>query len=256
VNFSAYRAPVEALNKKLWAGSTGFSIWKYNASWPSLTWQITDWYQQFNSGFYSFRRALEPLHVQMNLDDRTVSIVNRSSTPATGMKLESALYSLDLQPLMVTNGIYSVGPNESLMTSIVIPEFAGVSLLRLRLLNSLGTQVSDNFYWMEKKDDYARLYDLPAPELETKASLANNQVHLTIVNIGKTPALLLRAKLIDQGANEEVLPTWWNDNFVHLLPGEKVELSAETQRDLMPAHPAIEISGYNLKSPRLVSISR
>jgi len=254
VDFSAYRAPIEALNKHLWTGSTGFSIWKYNAAWPSLTWQISDWYQQFNAGFYSFRRALEPLHVQMNLDDRSVSIVNRNSEPAADLKLKLEIYSLDMRPLWTTNGNYRLGPNSSQITPIIVPEFDGISFLRLRLLDAAGKPVSDNFYWMEKNDDYSGLYDLPAPKLESKASLEHGKVHLKMVNAGKSPALLVRAKLIDQQSKEEVLPTWWSDNYVHLLPGESIDLSAETQPDLMPENAAVEISGYNLRTPIVVTI--
>jgi len=255
VDFSAYRAPIEALNKHFWTGSTGFSIWKYNASWPSLTWQISDWYQQFNAGFYSFRRALEPMHVQMNLDDRSISIVNRGFAPAFNLKLEIEVYRLDMKLILKTNRIYNIGPNQSLHTSNTIPEYEGISLLRLRLRDAKGAKVSDNFYWMEKNDNYSQLYELPAPDLETKASLVNGKVHLKLKNVGQTPALLMRVKLVDKESNEETLPTWWSDNYVHLLPGEEVDLWASTQPDLMPADPAVEISGYNLKTPRQVTIS-
>ena len=53
-------------------------LWKLNAAFPSVIWQIFDWYLEPSAGYYFMQRAGEPVHVQLNYDDSAVVVVNRS----------------------------------------------------------------------------------------------------------------------------------------------------------------------------------
>ena len=45
-----------------------------------------------------------------------------------------------------------------------------------------------------------------------------------------------------------ILPVFWNDNYISLLPGEKRELTAKIRKDKLNGQkPVLKLSGINLK---------
>jgi exo-1,4-beta-D-glucosaminidase len=71
-------------------------------------------------------------------------------------------------------------------------------------------------------------------------------IHVTLTNRGTAPALLVRAQWADCDSRTEILPTFWSDNYVSLLPGETVALDATIPADALPACSALLLSGYNV----------
>ena len=51
-NSQCYRAIFEAANKAR-PRNAGTHLWKVNAAWPSMMWQVFDWYLRPNAGYYS-----------------------------------------------------------------------------------------------------------------------------------------------------------------------------------------------------------
>ena len=249
LNYETYRAAMEALNQHLWEKSTGFAIWKYNSSWPSVLWQITDWYQQLHAGTYALRRALEPLHVQLNLNDQTVSVVNRTETAFIGLVLQAQLFDVEMKPLWRQEQPVDAPASRATATVWKVPTQLGLVFLKLRVLQA-GKTISDNFYWLEPQDNFTGLARLPAAtvSLEVGAARPNGSVPVVVTNRGTGPALLVRLRLIDAPSGVETLPSYWTDNYLNLLPGEKVEVSATSRTGSFPPHPGIEVSGFNVRS--------
>jgi beta-galactosidase/beta-glucuronidase len=245
LNYETYRAAMEALNQHLWQRSTGFAVWKYNSSWPSVLWQLTDWYQRLHAGSYSFRRALEPVHVQLNLDDRSVTVANRTAEARPGLVLEAELFDLTLQSLWKQSAPVQAQAVGATATGVTVPPHAGLTFLKLKLRSADGALVSDNFYWLEPTDNFQALAALPAAQVSLRATAAPGGAKVTLTNAGKVPALLVRVRLIDAPSGVEQLPTHWSDNYLNLLPGERVELTATSTGSPMPV-PAIEVSGFNV----------
>ena len=52
-----HRAMFEAANHRLWSITSGFSEWKLNACWPSVEWQLYDWYLTPLVSYYYVRKA-------------------------------------------------------------------------------------------------------------------------------------------------------------------------------------------------------
>ena len=68
LNAGGYRGIFEAAGHKL-NETGGVMLWKLNAAFPSVVWQVYDWYLEPNSGYYFMKRACEAVHIQLNLDD-------------------------------------------------------------------------------------------------------------------------------------------------------------------------------------------
>jgi exo-1,4-beta-D-glucosaminidase len=63
-------------------------------------------------------------------------------------------------------------------------------------------------------------------------------------------AFFTRLRLL--AAEQEVLPVFWSDNFVSLLPGEKLALEAQVPRaELAGGELSLELSGYNSDRSRI-----
>jgi exo-1,4-beta-D-glucosaminidase len=246
LNFETYRSAVEALNQHLWEKSTGFAIWKFNSSWPSVLWQVTDWYQRLNAGTYSLRHALEPVHIQMNLDDNTVSVINRTDRDLSGVVVSSELFDVGMHSLWKRQETIDARMERASTTSWSVPVRQGLTFLRLRLLGENGS-LSENFYWLEPNDHFAGLSSLGQARVSVKVHRARKgaPVRITVSNNGPTPAILLHLKLVDAGSGIESLPSYWTDNYLNLLPGERREVSVSPEPDGMPSHPAVEVSGLN-----------
>jgi hypothetical protein len=76
VNAGSYRAMYEAANHRMWDITQGVMLWKLNSTWPSVLWQLYDWFLNPNAAYYYTKKALEPLHIQLNENNYTVSIIN------------------------------------------------------------------------------------------------------------------------------------------------------------------------------------
>jgi len=74
INYEFYRASIESINRQLWSNASGILLWKSNSSWPSITWQVYDWYLQANAGYYGAKKAANDVHIQVNPDNHTIAI--------------------------------------------------------------------------------------------------------------------------------------------------------------------------------------
>ncbi len=247
VTCDAYRSAVEALNRQLWTGSTGFALWKFNGAWPSLTWQITDWYMQANSGFYAVRRACEPVHIQYNRDTRRLALINRRPDLVAGVRIRAELQDMAGGRLWSHEERLDLPGSAALETAVAVPAAPGIRVLRLLALDAAGATLSSNFYWLSETDDFTALGTLAPATLTVSAERIPGRpaVRVTVRNPGAVPALLVRLQLQERTSGLEVLPTAWSDNYVGLLGGETLELEAATAPEDFPADPIVHAAGFN-----------
>lgn len=256
VNYDAYRSPIEALNKGRWSTSTGFALWKFNASWPSLTWQLFDWYLQPHAGYYSLKQACSPSYAQYNRDDGTLAVVNQTLADRNGWRLEASLYDATLALVWDVSETVGVAANSvNVLRSTKVPLSDGVHYLVLKLYDSQGGLQSRNFYWLSANDDFTELENLSQGTLLASVHVDNESdslmVEVDMEAEGAVPAILVRAKVVDKRSGEELLPTWWSDNYVSLLPEENARLSVSIPFGLDLTQFEVELKGFNLEPLRL-----
>jgi exo-1,4-beta-D-glucosaminidase len=129
--------------------------------------------------------------------------------------------------------------------------------------------VSSNLYWLSTQPDtldwkkstwyytptssyadFTALNRLPKVQLRTTSQTERQgeQLHTRVVleNTGKTVAFFIRLQLM-KGAGEELLPVYWEDNYLSLLPGEKREVVATVDaHDAGTAEPRVVVTGWNV----------
>jgi hypothetical protein len=121
--------------------------------------------------------------------------------------------------------------------------------VKLEVSDATGAPVSDNFYWWSADEASLReMNSLPQAQLSTSATVskANGErtVTVRIKNTGPTAALMIKLTLENAATGQRILPAYYSDNYVSLLPGEERSVSvAFTAGD---AAPAIGLRGWNL----------
>ncbi len=157
---------------------------------------------------------------------------------------------------------------------LALPEIDGLSptyFLVLRLQDSLGKVVGSNLYWLSSKPetldweksnwyttptssyaDYTALSQLPKVKLKvadrTERKGEEAITHVTMENPSKNLAFFVRLKVDKGKGGDEILPVFWQDNYISLLPGEKREVTATYRaQELGASQPAVEVSGWNVE---------
>jgi len=76
-----------------------------------------------------------------------------------------------------------------------------------------------------------------------------------IANRGNGVAFLVHTRLVD-AREQDITPVFWNDNYVTLLPGESIVLSARSDRTKANREGlAIAVDGWNLASITKVQVA-
>ncbi len=239
--------------------SSGIIYWMYNSAWPSLYWQLYDYYYAPNGAFYGAKKACEPLHIQYSYGDSSIYIVNSLYQNFDGLRATSYLYDFNMKEIFSNEVTVNVSSDESKkVMDISWPvDSVNIYFLKLNLEDASGKPVSSNFYWLSAKGDnradFTGLKNLPEVELNISVSLLEKtgekyNLELTVENPSSSLAFFVNPKILKSSSKDIVLPVFWEDNYFSLLPGEKRTLSVEFDAaDLGSDKPTLKVEGWNIK---------
>jgi hypothetical protein len=255
MNYVSYRAIFEGFQAHLWVRNSGRLLWMTHPSWPSNTWQIYSSDYDTAAAYYAVKKACEPVHAQLNLPDLTLGVANISRVAQPALKLRTRIVSLDnrllaerVDPLDVAaNSVATLAPLD--LKSLLARE--SLLLVKLTLTDSRGAILSDNLYWQGRDAaSQRRLMDLRPQSISVSAHARKagdgTRVDVVMSNQGRSPALAVKITLLDEhGAR--VLPVYYDDNYVALLPGESRRIEV-----LCPAGSArcarVALRGWNAET--------
>jgi exo-1,4-beta-D-glucosaminidase len=258
LQYEATRAMFEAFSGNKYR-SSGIIYWMYNSAWPSMYWQLYDYFFAPNGAFYGTRKATEPLHIQYFYNDKSVGVVNSHYKDFNGLKASLKVYNFSLEEVYSRELPLDIKSDESKKLSFAgMPENPGdVYFLKLRLTDASGKEISSNFYWLSSKGDenadFLALNTLQQVNLNYSISTLrkeNGKCYLTleVENPSNSLAFAVNPKIILQGSKDLVLPVFWDDNYFSLLPKEKKSVNVEFKaEDLGGGIPLLAIDGWNIK---------
>ncbi|HLK05515.1 MAG TPA: glycoside hydrolase family 2 protein [Candidatus Acidoferrum sp.] len=280
MSYEGQRAMFEAYGRNKYK-STGVIQWMLNNAWPGLIWHLYSYDLRPAAGYFGSKKALEPLHVQFALDDRMVAVVNSTQMPHDGLKVVAKVYDFSMNEKFSREAGLDVA-TDGVVRPFAIPEPAGISptyFLALQLFSSTGQLVSRNFYWLstqpdvlnfEKTEwyytpqtafsDFTALQTLPPATVKaTVKPLPGNErdaeYHVTLKNAGTGLAFLVHLRLVKGAEKTDILPIFWEDNYISLLPGESREVRVHVRKaDLGAARPELLLDGFNL-APETIHIA-
>jgi exo-1,4-beta-D-glucosaminidase len=249
--------------------TTGIIQWMLNSAWPSLYWQLFDYYLLPTAAYYATRKANEPLQLIYNYGNHTVYAVNGTLKRQEDAKARIKLLDIQGREILSEEQIITLKENSS--TGIIkLPVFYGDVFLKLSLLDGQNHQVADNFYWLSGKPDvynwektswyytpikssadFRPLNYLPQAEVDLKLQHENQEdqdlIEARITNKSGGVAFFVNLTLKD-ARNRTIYPVFWEDNYVSLLPGETRNLRCTIPGNKpIGSNFSITVSGWNVK---------
>lgn len=250
VNFENYKALFEgyAANRR-----NGVLLWMSQPAWPSTVWQTFDYYLEPTAAYFGAKHACEPIHVLWDPSSEAVKVSNNSGSDLRGLTVEAKVIDLHgKERWSNSKAIDSLADTVTECFTIAFPN--GISQTHfVRLLLRQGARVvSDNFYWRGTSyESYGALAGLPKVALSGMAHRIvdgkTNTVTATVANPSSSVALMIRLVLTRGASGARVLPTFYQENYFSLLPGESKEIPLEFENDALGfEEPRLRVMGFNV----------
>lgn len=261
MNYEATRSMFEAfrLNR---GKATGVVQWMLDSAWPSVFWQLYDWYMVPVPAYYGVKNANKPLQLIYDYADNCVYAVNgtRAAESLTavvegwspaGAKLFERKVAVDV-------------PADASAKAVEVDNSAPNTLLWLGLYRN-GEPIAGNFYvlssrgdvyawdetdWVgtpiESYADFTGLQDMPPAALRYNVKKEGNGLRVDVENTSGVPALFVEL-LAKDPAGAIVVPSFWNDNYVSIPPGGRrtIECGFDTP-DIEARAAALQVKGWNV----------
>jgi hypothetical protein len=257
LNAIGYQGIFEAAGHKL-NDIGGVMLWKLNAAFPSVVWQVYDWFLQPNAGYYFMQNACEPVHIQLNINDLKVQVINRTHQPVQGLIAHADIYTIDSRSVFHQEkklSLLATDVKEAVSLSEVLATTKGVNFVVLNLKDGAGKVISHNVYWLSNDGNYKSLNDMPKTTLEVTASKEENSKSekswtIKIANTSNRVAFFIRPQLMAE--DNEVLPSFWSGNYFTLAPAESTTLTVSCPLHILGDNiPMIKVSGWNVEGRKL-----
>jgi hypothetical protein len=261
LNYINHRAIFEGMNAHLWAPNSARILWMTQPAWPSTMWQILSSDYDTQASYYGVKKACEKVHVQLDISNYTVAVVNNSTSPLPGLTVRAMVYSLDNKLLLNHEERSDASANAftDAFKLDLAPLIADqVALIRLELRDASGKLISDNFYWLASENSlYRQLTRLPVAKVTASATSVRNadtvtvRVHLT--NAGNAAALHTKLTMIHTDGSR-ILPAYFTDNYVSLLPNETRDVEIEIPNSAARGDLQVAMRGWNM-TPTTVPVT-
>jgi hypothetical protein len=257
LDYAGHRAIFEGFAAHLWQPNSGRMIWMTQPAWPSMEWNFLSSDYDTQSSFYGTQKACEPVHAQIDLTDGAVDLINLGE--ARSFKVRVLVASLDGTTISEQTSQVEAAANAR--TAVGKPDLNKLAdghtvLVRLSVSDANGAPVSDNFYWWAKDEATLReLNSLQRTELTVSAAVATaddeRKVTVKMRNDGSAPALMVKLTLKDAVTGQRILPSYYSENYVSLLPGEERTIGIAFPAGA--SKPAIGLRGWNLDSETIAA---
>jgi exo-1,4-beta-D-glucosaminidase len=270
--YEGNRAMLEAYGLNKYSAS-GVIQWMGTDGWPSFVYDgLFDYYLRPSGGYYGTKLALEPLHVMYSYASHGIAVLNSTLRTYSNLTVSAQVFNLDATEKYSNKAtLRSVGP-DSATRVFTLPSPAGLTrtyFLRLTMKDGAGRAISLNTYWLSTKPDtldwqkanwwhtpqatYADLTGvnrLPPVKVTATATVVDrgqwrHQV-VTVTNNGSAIAFFVRLRILKGPGGAEVLPAFWQDNYLTLLPGERREVKVSYAiADLDGTRPVVAVDVWN-----------
>jgi len=247
--------------------ATGLIQWMLNSAWPSLFWQLYDYYQVPVPAYYGVKTANTPQQLIYNYKDNGIYVVNEPLSDMESLKAVIRVFSIDSKPVHEKEIEFSIAGNSS-RKIYDIGNTLKNSFVSLQLYNREGDRIADNFYNLSSKQneydwdktdwvgtpmsgfaDFRDLDTMPKVGLHGSTAFRKTKdrtfIEVELENPSPSVVLFIALKLKDE-TGEIVYPAYWDHNYVNLLPGEKRVLCCEIEDAGFETENAfVSVSGYN-----------
>ena len=217
--------------------STGIVQWMLNSAWPSIYWQLYDYYGAPVAAYYGTKKACEPVQLIYNYKDSHVYLVNEGLMEGN---VVATVKVYDDASALLCEETKTVGTSYRNTVDVFnLAKFDGKPhFVALEIADAEGNFVADNLYCIAAQRNVYNFkestwYDSPITSYsdlrfafaQPKAAVTMNVTYadgvytVELKNDSEYVSYMNILKVKDAEGNL-VLPAFWSDNFFPLLPGQ------------------------------------
>jgi hypothetical protein len=223
-----------------------------------MVWQTYDYYFDPTAAYFGCKKASEPIHIQWNpvydyKKQDFIEVVNYHALDRSGLTAKAQLINQDGSVQWEKDTVIDIKEDATVKAfNLEFPETLSDTYFIKLSLTENGRLISDNFYVRGKEDgNYHSLLQMPKVSLDANTSLSKSGeewlLTTSLKNNTATPALMVRLKVNGDKSAERILPVFFSDNYIALMPGEEKTVTMRLQnRDTRGETPTVELSGFNL----------
>ena len=261
IDYEGTRAMIEAHRVNV-PRSTGVIQWMLNSAWPSLYWQMYDWYMVPVSAYWSVKKGCSPQQLIYNYADNYIYAVNDEKQDMK-LRAHAMVYGLDGTILCDASADADMPMGSSTRLFEVLGMEDDVNFVFLTLEDKKGKVVSSNEYVIAKNmdehdwskyrwwrtqvktyGDFSALNSLSHADVEVHMKKDGDTIKVTLTNNAPVVAFFIRMTIKD-AEGEIAVPSFWSDNLVTLAPGQQLTYTCKTPQT---ESKTLEISGWNIDS--------
>ena len=253
-NYESAKAIFECLRSHQ---GSGLLLWMSQAAWPSFICQLYDHFFEYTASFFAAKKACRPVHIFWDALTNQINIANNSLHSLKNLTVKAVVYDANGQALREKSMTTDVGAGLTKPCfGLEYPSSARVNFLKL-YLEAEGKPIGDNFYWLENKSGNCRdLNNLPDAEInmavEAKIQDGFYTAEITLRNTSSSVSLLNKIKLKEKNSGESILPVFFDDSYVSLLPGENKTIHLRVDEKLLRnTEIEMHLEGWNTKPGKL-----
>ncbi|MDN3596906.1 glycoside hydrolase family 2 protein [Zunongwangia endophytica] len=279
MNYELMRPMFEAfqVNKE---NSTGIIQWMLNAAWPKMYWQLYDYYLMPTAAFYATQKACSSLHLIYNYGDHHIYAINDQYQSFKSLKARIRIYDITSKIFIDQIIEFDIEADASipLYKLCNLENISTTYFVDLRIIEANNKELDVNFYWLSTKEeeldyeanlgefafhtpskvysDFNMLNSIEKVDIVVDYQLKElkNQQELTVTinNSSNLIAFFINLKLQDKVSEAPILPVYWEDNFISLLPQEQRVLKVRFKHD---SDVALKVESWNSKTIKYGEIS-
>ena len=227
--------------------ATGVVQWMLNSAWPSIYWQLYDYYGAPVAAYYGTKKACEPVQLIYNYKDSHVYLVNEGLMAGD---VVATVKVYDDASVLLFEETKTVGTSYRNTVDVFdLAKFDGKPcFVALEIADAEGNFVADNFYCIAAQRNVydwkkSTWYDSPISEysdlrfafaqpeagVTMETSYADGVYTVVLKNDSEYVSYMNILKAKDAEGNL-VLPAYWSDNFFPLLPGQTKTVTCKVDK--------------------------
>jgi hypothetical protein len=248
LNYESAKAMFECLQSNQ---GSGILLWMSQAAWPSMICQLYDHYFEYTSAFFAVKKACKPVHILWDIMKNDIRIANNTNSELKNATAKATVYDANGSKLWEKSASADV-VSTSTRSFFELENKPGDKVYFLKLLLIVnGKIIDDNFYWLENKSgNCLDLNDLPITRVSLSSTgTGRNGIYtgkIRIKNNSSGLSLLNKIKFKDKKSGDSILPVFFSDDYVSLLPGEeKIITFSVEEKNFKSGSPEIWLEGWN-----------
>ncbi len=228
--------------------TTGLIQWMLNSAWPSIYWQLYDYYGVPVAAYYGTKKACEPVQLIYNYKDSHVYLVNEGLLEGD-VTVSAKVYDAASALLGEVSKNVATSYRNTVDAFDMTAYNGRPHFIALEVKDAEGNVLADNFYcigaernvydwdkstWYDTPitsySDLSFAFAQPAADVTKEVSYADGVYTVVLTNNSETISYMniLKAK---NSEGELVVPAYWSDNFFPLLPGQTKTVTCKVAQE-------------------------